>query len=198
MKTCPGVWMEVGPVAGGPGWRRAGTPFLQHHLALTDSSAILHFRWKSLVLHLRFDSSMMSSCRRKTRVGLKNCHLDFWRCCAIPVSLEGFETRTKFGPTSFFVPKLPWKTSSSSPNCCRKHPPCHLGSQIWHPLRLAPLQPTAPCCQRHSQTAPSSSAQPSAHGARGTGTWTGCSSSLGCPGERQPRGQTPAPAQVAG
>lgn len=127
LKTCPGVWMEVGPVAGGPGWRWAGTPFLQHHLALTDSSAILHFRWKSLVLHLRFDSSMMSSCRHKTRVGLKNCHLDFWRCCAIPVSLEGFETRTKFGPTSFFVLKTPLENIFLIPKLLQKTSTLSLG-----------------------------------------------------------------------
>jgi len=38
-----------------------GFPF--HSIVLTDSSAMSHFRWKSLVLHFLFVNSMMSSWR---------------------------------------------------------------------------------------------------------------------------------------
>ena len=93
------------PAGGGVG----DTPFSQHRLALTDSSAGLHFRWKSLLLHLRSDSSMMSSCGQQPREELKNCHLGFWWCCATPVSVEESDTRAKFGPASSLSPDSPGK-----------------------------------------------------------------------------------------
>lgn len=136
-----GVWVEVG-LEDGRSWGGPRTHFLQHRLTLTDSSAAFHFRWKSMVLHLRSDSSMMSSCRHKPRERLKNCHLDFWQRCANPVSLEGFETSTKFGPAS-----------SLSPHSLGKHPPrpqfaaenIHLVTQD---LEFGiPRQPVAPRCQ---------------------------------------------------
>lgn len=47
----------------GGGWR--GSPF--PGIALTESSLGFHFRWKSLVLHFRSVSSMMSTWRRNTK-----------------------------------------------------------------------------------------------------------------------------------
>lgn len=44
------------------------------------------------------------TCRHKPRKRLKNSHRYFWQCCTTMASLEGIETRTKFGPASFMSP----------------------------------------------------------------------------------------------
>lgn len=142
--TGAGGWGSRRP-ARGCGWmweRLAGEEcplFLQHHLTLTGRSTAFHFRWKSLVLHLR-----LFTCRHKPRERLKNFHGDSWQCCTTLAGLEGSETRTKFGPASFMSPDTFGKTSSSSPNCCRKHVPCHLGLEFSVPSALPPASPQPP------------------------------------------------------
>lgn len=92
-ETCPGVRV------GGTGGQERCAPFLQHHLTLTGRSTAFHFRWKSLVLHL-----WLFTCRHKPRDKLKNSHRDFWLYWTTPASLEGSETRMKFGSASFVSP----------------------------------------------------------------------------------------------
>lgn len=108
-----------GAGGGARGRQESCAPFLQHHLALTGRFTAFHFRWKSLVLHL-----WVVTCRYKPTERLKNSHRDFWLCWTSLDSLEGSETRMKFGRASscpqtplehiLFIPKLLQKTCTLS------------------------------------------------------------------------------------